>query len=114
MSIRIKRNKKMVPNIFNKFYIKVKMQINNTVLYHLGFTNTIIRIVEMKKIQKTEFIKIERTITKGSYGLEWRDRLIQLSSNGGYDLSPEFKNQLWEDMSIDVDELGGEFIKKML
>lgn len=37
-----------------------------------------------------EFIKIERTITKRSYGLDWRDRLIQMSGDeiGGYDLSP--------------------------
>lgn len=57
----------------------------------------------------TEFIKIERTITKSIYGLEWEDKLIQLSSNGGYDLSPEFKDQLWDDMAIDSDELSREF-----
>lgn len=56
----------------------------------------------------TESIKIERIITKRSYGLDCVDRLIQISG----DLSPEFKDQLWEDMSIDVDELTEEFGNK--
>ena len=58
-----------------------------------------------------EFIKIERTITKRSYGLDWEDELIRLygSELDGHDLSPEFKNLLWNDMSIDIEELRGEF-----
>lgn len=58
-----------------------------------------------------EFIKIERTIWKRSYGMDTKDKLIQISGKelGGYDLSPEFKNRLWEDMSIDIDELIEEF-----
>jgi hypothetical protein len=58
-----------------------------------------------------EFIKIERTIWRRSYGLESKDKLIQISGEelGGYDLSSEFKEQLWEDMSIDIDELIEEF-----
>jgi hypothetical protein len=58
-----------------------------------------------------EFIKIERTIWKRNYGLETRDKLIGISGEelGGHDLSPEFKDQLWEDMSIDIDELIEEF-----
>jgi hypothetical protein len=61
-----------------------------------------------------EFIKIERTIWKRSYGLEINDKLIKISGEelGGYDLSPEFKDQLWEDMSIDIDELIEEFGEK--
>ena len=57
-----------------------------------------------------EFIKIERTITKRSYGLDWKDTLIRIygSELDGHDLSPEFKNLLWEDMSIDIEELMGE------
>lgn len=42
-----------------KFYIKLKMFINNGILYHLGITNTIIRIIEMKKVEKIE-MKIEK------------------------------------------------------
>lgn len=58
-----------------------------------------------------EFIKIERTIWKRSYGMETKDKLIKISGKelGGNDLSPEFKEQLWEDMSIDIDELIEEF-----
>jgi hypothetical protein len=58
-----------------------------------------------------EFIKIERTIWRRSYGLETSDKLIKISGEelGGFDLSPEFKEQLWEDMSIDIDELMEEF-----
>ena len=57
-----------------------------------------------------EFIKIERIIWKRSYGLETKDKLVQISGielGGG--LSPEFKEQLWEDASIDIDELIEEF-----
>ena len=58
-----------------------------------------------------EFIKMERTIYKRSYGLEWKDRLVKISGEelGGNELSPEFKDQLWEDMSIDIEELIEEF-----
>jgi hypothetical protein len=58
-----------------------------------------------------EFIKIERTIWKRSYGLESKDKLIKISGKelGGYELSSEFKDDLWEDMSIDIDELVKEF-----
>ena len=58
-----------------------------------------------------EFIKIERIIWKRNYGLESKDKLIQISGEefGGYDLSPEFKEQLWDDMSIDIDDLIKEF-----
>ncbi len=61
-----------------------------------------------------EFIKIERTIWKRSYDLEIKDKLIQISGEdlGGYDLSPQFKEQLWEYMSIDIDELIEEFGEK--
>lgn len=50
-----------------------------------------------------ESIKIERTIWKRSYGLETKDKLTEVSGEelGGHGLSPEFKEQLWEDMSID-------------
>ncbi len=44
----------MAPNRLNKFYIKVKMQINNGILHPLGITNTIIRIVEMKKVERNK------------------------------------------------------------
>ncbi len=59
----------------------------------------------------SEFIKIERTIWKRNYGLETKDKLIGISGEekGGFELSPEFKDQLWEDMSIDIDELIEEF-----
>lgn len=62
----------------------------------------------------TEYIKIERTIWRRSYGLEIHDKLIQISGEelGGYGLSSEFKEQLWEDMSIDIDELIKEFGEK--
>jgi hypothetical protein len=58
-----------------------------------------------------EFIKIERIIWKRSYGLETKDKLLESSGKelGGYGLSPEFKDDLWEDMSIDIDELMEEF-----
>ncbi len=58
-----------------------------------------------------EFIKIERTIWKRNYGIEIKDKLINISGKelGGNDLSPGFKVQLWEDMSIDIDELMEEF-----
>ena len=42
----------MTPNRFNKFYMKLKMQANNVILYPLGFSNTIIRIVEMKEMKR--------------------------------------------------------------
>lgn len=62
----------------------------------------------------TEFIKIERTITKRTYGLDWKDKLTQISGSelNGYDLSQEFKDSLWDDMSIDIDELIEEFGEK--
>ncbi len=58
-----------------------------------------------------EFIKIERTIWKRSCGLDYKDKLIGISGKEleGYDLSAEFKDQLWEDLSIDIDELIEEF-----
>jgi hypothetical protein len=58
-----------------------------------------------------EFIKIERTIWRRSYGLETKDKLIQISGEelGGCDISSEFKERLWEDMSIDIDELMEDF-----
>lgn len=57
-----------------------------------------------------EFIKIERTIWKRDYGLETKDKLIQISGKElGGNPSIEFKDQLWEDMSIDIDELIEEF-----
>lgn len=61
-----------------------------------------------------EFIKIERTITKRTYGLDWKDKLIQISGNelNGYNLTQEFKDSLWDDMSIDIDELIEEFGEK--
>lgn len=61
--------------------------------------------------KSAEFIKIMRTIYKRSYGLETNDKLIQMHGKEleGLDLSPEFKTQLWEDMSIDIDELIEEF-----
>lgn len=34
-----------------KFYLKLKMFINNGILYPLGITNTIIRVIEMKKVE---------------------------------------------------------------
>lgn len=66
--------------------------------------------VELIK-KSAEFIKIERTIWRRSYGLETKDKLIKISGEelGGFDLSLEFKDQLWEDMSIDIDELMEEF-----
>lgn len=47
-----------------------------------------------------EFIKIERTIWKRSYGLETKDKLIKISGKelGSNGLFPEFKEQLWEDI----------------
>lgn len=58
-----------------------------------------------------EFIKIERTIWRRIYGLEYHDKLVEISGEelGGYGLSPEFKELLWEDMNIDIDELIKEF-----
>ena len=58
-----------------------------------------------------EFIKIERTIWKRSFGLEYKDKLIKISGKEleGNDLSSEFKDGLWDDMSIDIDELIEEF-----
>ncbi len=58
-----------------------------------------------------EFIKIERIITKRTYGLDWKDKLIQICGCelDGHDLSQEFKDSLWDDMSIDIDELIEEF-----
>lgn len=35
---------------YNKLYMKIKIKINNDILYHLGFSNTKIIIVEMKEI----------------------------------------------------------------
>lgn len=61
-----------------------------------------------------EFIKIERTITKRTYGLDWKDKLIQICGHelGGHDLSQEFKDSLWDDMSIDIDDLIEEYGEK--
>lgn len=60
-----------------------------------------------------EYIKIERTISKTSFGIETKDKLIEISGEEpGSDLSPEFKEQLWDDMSIDIDDLIEEFGKK--
>lgn len=35
---------------YNELYMKIKIKINNDILYPLGFSNTKIMIVEMKEI----------------------------------------------------------------
>lgn len=37
---------------YNKLYMKIKIKVNNDILYPLGFTHTIIKVVEMKEIEK--------------------------------------------------------------
>lgn len=42
---------------YNELYMKIKIKINNDILYPLGFSNTMIKVVEMKEIdiRKSKF-----------------------------------------------------------
>ncbi len=44
-------------NRINKLYLKMKILVNNDFLYPLGFSNTIIKVVEMEEIdiRKSKF-----------------------------------------------------------
>lgn len=42
----------MIPNKLGQFYIKTKIVINNYILYPMGFSDTIMHIVEMKYMGK--------------------------------------------------------------
>lgn len=50
-----------------------------------------------------EYIVIEIRIIKTSYGTERKDKLIAMSNP--IKMSPEFKDDLWNDYNIDLEEL---------
>ncbi len=61
--------------------------------------------------EMSEEIRIERTIRRTDLGLEFEDKLLQISGkeSGKNDISEEFKEELWDDMSVDMDSLLEEF-----
>ena len=57
-----------------------------------------------------EYVILEIKITKRSYGSERKEKLKNIKlANGSYELSPEFKDMLWDDMNIDIDALLKEY-----
>lgn len=57
-----------------------------------------------------EYVIIEMKITKRSYGIETKEKLKKMKlSSGENGLTPEFKDMLWKDLSIDIDKLCEEY-----
>ncbi len=57
-----------------------------------------------------EYVILEIKITKRSYGSERKEKLKNIKlANGSHELSPEFKDMLWDDMNIDIDALLKEY-----